>query len=81
MFFGIDLVKNRETREPHPAAAEHILSILKEVNNLNVILLEFISISLFVFRRESCFSLMDLTTMFLNSRVLLCSMRTMLRLS
>ena len=31
MFFGIDLVKNRETREPHPVAAEHILSILKEV--------------------------------------------------
>ena len=32
MFFGIDLVKNRETREPHPVAAEHILSILKEVS-------------------------------------------------
>ena len=35
MFFGIDLVKNRETREPHPAAAEHILSILKEVTSSN----------------------------------------------
>ena len=31
MFFGIDLVKDRETREPHTAAAAHILGVLKQV--------------------------------------------------
>ena len=34
MFFGIDLVKDRETREPHTAAAAHILGVLKQVDNL-----------------------------------------------
>jgi len=29
MFFGMDLVKDRETREPHPAAAAHILTKLR----------------------------------------------------
>ena len=32
MFFGIDLVKDRKTREPHTAAAAHILAKLKEVS-------------------------------------------------
>lgn len=30
MFVGIDLVKNRETREPHTKAAEHCLSRFRE---------------------------------------------------
>ena len=30
MFVGIDLVKCRATREPHPAAAEHVLARFKE---------------------------------------------------
>ena len=29
LFFGIDLVKDRETREPHTAAAEHVCAKLK----------------------------------------------------
>ena len=31
MFFGMDLVKDRITREPHTAAAHHILAVLKKV--------------------------------------------------
>ena len=31
MFFGMDLVKDRATREPHTAAAHHILAVLKKV--------------------------------------------------
>ena len=31
MFFGMDLVKDRTTREPHTAAAHHILAVLKKV--------------------------------------------------
>jgi len=34
MFFGIDLVKDRKTREPHTAAAAHILAKLKEMKIL-----------------------------------------------
>ena len=30
MFIGIDLVKSRETREPHTKAAEHVLSRFRE---------------------------------------------------
>ena len=30
MFIGIDLVKNRETREPHIKAAEHALTRFRE---------------------------------------------------
>ena len=30
MFVGIDLVKDRKTREPHPAAAEHVITRFKE---------------------------------------------------
>merc|ERR1712126_349568 len=30
MFVGIDLVKDRETREPHPAAAAHVLTRFKQ---------------------------------------------------
>ena len=30
MFIGIDLVKNRDTREPHIKAAEHALSRFRE---------------------------------------------------
>ena len=41
MFFGIDLVKDRETREPHTAAAAHILGVLKQVTKyLNTKLIE-----------------------------------------
>ena len=35
LFFGIDLVKDRETREPHTAAAEHICAkLMKQVGRL-----------------------------------------------
>ena len=30
MFVGVDLVKDRKTREPHPSAAEHVLTRFKE---------------------------------------------------
>ena len=30
MFLGIDLVKDRATREPHTALAEHVLARLKQ---------------------------------------------------
>ena len=33
MFFGIDLVKDRGTREPHTVAAAHILAVLKKVKS------------------------------------------------
>ena len=35
MFFGMDLVKDRSSREPHTAAAHHILAVLKKVISTN----------------------------------------------